>query len=294
MEDLKKRTIGIIADEAVDLPDNLVKEKGISLVNFRIDAKELEQIPGNIYKKMKEGERRGIKTTIKTSQPALNDFLKAFRGKLEQYDYAVCFVLSSKFSGTYNAAVQAIKFLPVLQQDRVKVIDTASASGAEGLLVLWATDIFKQNKPLDWLIKTIEKAKPSFKLICTYENAKWLEATGRVPKIIPAGLKQVEKWQIKPILALKNGKITFKKLKRITSGLAETLFEEFKSETETLREKGQNIKTSIIHADNMEEANNLKRMLQSLGSVTISFTNIASFVVGGSIGPGSLILAWQE
>jgi len=71
--------IGIVADEAIDLPEEIIKENDISIVPFKLDLQELEQFPGNIYEKMEASEKQGAIVFVKTSQPSINEFLKAFK-----------------------------------------------------------------------------------------------------------------------------------------------------------------------------------------------------------------------
>jgi fatty acid-binding protein DegV len=72
---------------------------------------ELEKYPGNIYEKMKASEEAGDIKFVKTSQPSINDFAKAFNEKLKEYKEIISLTISSKLSGTYNSAIQAKKFL---------------------------------------------------------------------------------------------------------------------------------------------------------------------------------------
>jgi len=50
--------IGIVADEAIDLPEEIIKENDISIVPFKLDLQELEQFPGNIYEKWRPRKTR--------------------------------------------------------------------------------------------------------------------------------------------------------------------------------------------------------------------------------------------
>jgi fatty acid-binding protein DegV len=74
-ENLKQK-IGIVADEGGDLPEELIKKHNISIVPFKVDLGEMKDLPGNIYQRIREAEKRGLKSFVKTSQPSPGDFLK--------------------------------------------------------------------------------------------------------------------------------------------------------------------------------------------------------------------------
>ncbi|MFA5013105.1 MAG: DegV family protein [Candidatus Paceibacterota bacterium] len=294
-ENQNKKLIGIVADEAVDLPDSIVQENEISLVKFKLDFEELKDVPGNVYEKMREGERRGLKTIAKTSQPSINDFLGAYREKLKRFEEIICFTISGKLSGTFNSALQATKFLPKEAQDKIHLVDTLNATGGEGLVALWAADMIKEAKlKAGEIAETIRKNVSNFKLIGIYGTPKWLEASGRLPKFLPAPLRQAEKMNLKPIFALKNGKITFISIRKNLNGIANTLFQEFEKQTLAARNQGKKIRAAITHGDNPAGAEELKNLVSSLENVKVEFISLACFPIGGHVGPESLVLSWQQ
>jgi len=52
--------IGIVADEAIDLPEEIIKENDISIIPFKLDLQKLEQFPGNIYKKWRPRKNKEL------------------------------------------------------------------------------------------------------------------------------------------------------------------------------------------------------------------------------------------
>ena len=74
MEYMEK--IGIITDEAADLPKEIIEKYQIAVVPVKLDWPEIENLSGeNTFQKMRELERRGIKSFGKTSQPSPKDFI---------------------------------------------------------------------------------------------------------------------------------------------------------------------------------------------------------------------------
>lgn len=290
-----QNSIGIVSDEAGDLPASLVQENTISIINFKIEYGELEKIPGNPFQKIRTAEKEGIPSLIKTSQPSLNAFLKTFEEKLKTFQSVICVTISSKVSGAYNSAVQAVKFLPAAMQDKVQVIDSLTGSGSQGLIVLRVAELIKSTQlKAHEIAEQVRKEINSFKLIGAYDKPKWLEASGRLPKFLPAALEQAEKRNIKPIFAIRDGKLALISIKKNLNGLAQLLFEEFEKQTKNIKTAGKKIKIAITHGDNPEEANRLASLIKTRDNLELVYADLVCYPIGGQVGPGCLILSWQQ
>ena len=293
--EIEKEKIGLVTDEIGDIPDDLVVENKISVVKYKLDFQELSEIPGNVYQKIREGERRGIKNLlIKTSQPSINDFLSVFKEKLKNFEEVLCITFSSKVSGAYNSAMQAKKFLEKELQDKVHIFDSLRGTGCEGLLVLKAATLIKEKMNIPNIISNLSKELPNIKMVATYKNSRWLEASGRFPAIGNAIINRAEKMDIKPIFGFKNGKLNIVAIKRNVKDVATFLFEEFEKTSRKAREAGRKISVAIAHADDIEQAEKLKAMVLNLKNTEIVFINLVCFPVGGHIGPGSMTLSWNQ
>src|SRR4030042_4421861 len=83
--------IGIITDEAADLPKEIIEKYKIAIVPVKLDWPELESLPGeNTFQKMRELEKGGIKSFGKTSQPSPKDFLDKYKSQLADFDRIIC------------------------------------------------------------------------------------------------------------------------------------------------------------------------------------------------------------
>jgi len=280
----EKQKIGIVADEGGDLPKELIEKYKISIVPFRVDLGEMKDIPGNIYQKIREAEKRGLKSFIKTSQPSPGDFLNAFKEKLKNFEKLICVTITSKHSGTFNSAIQAKNLL----KGKVEVLDSLSVSGGEGLIILKAAKLIEKGLKMKEILENLKKSVLNTHLIAILEDPKWAEASGRIPKLLALGLKGAKKLGFFTLLTFKNGRI-FPALKKRKKDMAETLFEEFEKKIS----KKEKIKVAITHADNEIGAKKLKSLIENLRNCEISFVNIIGNVLGGLAGPGALALAWQ-
>jgi len=283
-----KQKIGIVADEGGDLPEELIKKHKISLVPFKVDLGEMKDLAGNIYQRIKEAEKRGLKSFVKTSQPSPGDFLKAFKEKLKEFEEIICITVTSKHSGTFNSALQAREYLP--EKDQIHVVDSMSVSGGEGLIILKAVSLIEKGLKVTEILEKLRESFFKTKLIFILENPKWAEASGRIPKVLGALLKRMQKLGFYPILTIKKGKISLDKIKKGVKDLSSALFDEFKNKIS--KEKSE-IKVAITHADNEKEAKKLEDLILKVKNCKVEFSNVIGNIVGGLSGPGAVALSWQ-
>ncbi|MFA5072061.1 MAG: DegV family protein [Candidatus Pacearchaeota archaeon] len=291
----EKGKIGLVTDEICDLPEEIINENNIGVVRYKLDFQELAEIPGNVYQRIREGEKRGIKNLlIKTSQPSINDFLSVFKEKLKNFEEVLCITFSSKVSGAYNSAMQAKKFLEKELQDKVHIFDSLRGTGCEGLVILKAISLIKEKMDIPNIISNLTKELPNIKMAAIYKKSQWLEASGRLPSLGNAIINRAEKMDIKPVFGFKNGKLNIIAIKRNIKDLSTALFEEFDKSTKKAQESGKKIIVAITHADNMEQVEKLKAMILNLKNTEIAFINLVCFPVGGHIGPDTLIISWNQ
>jgi fatty acid-binding protein DegV len=147
----------------------------------------------------------------------------------------------------------------------------------------------------DEIIETLKKNLSNFKLVATYDKPKWIEASGRLPSFIPFALNQAEMRNIKPVFTLREGKLTIISFKKTLNGLAQTVFEEFEKQTANIRKSGKKIKIALTHADNLPELQKLENLIKdSSDDLELVYSSLICFPIGGHVGPGTLLLAWEQ
>lgn len=286
----KNNNIGIVADEGGDLPKELLEKYDVSLVPFRVEWGEMEKLSGNIYQRIREAEKQGLKSFIKTSQPSPGDFLKVFQEKLKKYEKIICVTVTSKHSGTFNSASQAKTYLK--EKEKIEIIDSLNVSGGEGLIILKLARLIESGLNFFEIIPKIKESILKTNLIFILEDPKWAENSGRIPKILAILLKKMKNLGFYPILTIRKGKISLLKVKRKAKDLASALLEEFKNKISKEKKQTQ-IRVAITHADNTEEARKMENLLKKIKNCKIEFVNIISNIVGGLAGPGTVALSWQ-
>jgi len=288
--------IGLVAEATTDLPEPIIKKHKIAVVPVKLDWPELEGIPGeNTFQKMRELERRGIKSFGKTSQPSPKDYLNQYKFQLERFTEIICLPITSKLSGSYNSAVMAKSFLRPEDQKRIFVVDSQSGSSGQALIVLKAADLIKKEGSAEEIVRELEEFIPKVHFFLMLDDPKWLEASGRISHLIAAFLRRLGKSGIRPLLSFKRGLLVPAGIKMGAKDIPTALFKQFQKEVQKSRTTGKKNKVAITHGDDQEGAQRLQEMIEEeFKNVEIVFVNTLGNVLAAPAGPNSMTIAWHE
>jgi len=136
-----------------------------------------------------------------TSQPTAKMFEDAFAPHVAAGNDVLCITISSKLSGTMNAARAAAQRFP---DGKVQVVDSESASGGLGMMVMHAQDMAQNGKTVAEILAAIEREKQTQRLYACVPDLSHLNRTGRIGKA-----KQLigTLMKIVPVLSLKEGTV---------------------------------------------------------------------------------------
>ena len=290
---VRKVSIGIVTEGNITLlPQKILERYQIEMADAIVDWPAGENLPGeNIFQKMREAEKRGIKEFPKTSQAIPKSYLDAFKKQLEKFDKVLCISISSKLSGCYNSACQAKEMLLEEQRDRVYILDTLQAAAGQTLLVLRAIELIQEQREINEVIEEIKKLIPQTHLYIVFEDPKWIEAGGRVNKSQANWIRRMKKLNLHPLMTIKDGIVTKGGI-IFAKDMAETLFKKISKESQRARKEGKRIRVLIQQADNPEGAEKLRQSLKEI-KAEVPFVSLASPVVCSHTGPGTLLAVWQ-
>ncbi len=217
---------------------------------------------------------------VKTSGPTPGEFEVAARAHLAADGELICTVASS-MSATYNSARLGTRGFG----DRVRVLDTGTAAGAEGLVVLAATDAAEHGAALDDVVEAARRAAAQVRLIATLPDLEHLVRSGRVPNIAGRAGRLLG---IAPMFEFRHGRA---RPLRPALGVPAAL-ERMVAAVRRDRRPDARLHVAALHADAEAAAADL------LGRVSAMVTPHTAFVASfGSVmiahtGPGLIGLAW--
>lgn len=253
-------------------------------------------IGDNIFQKMRDARKKGIKSSPKTSQPSMGTFKKYFEEALKNNDEVICITISSKISGTYNAALQTKKLFSPDIQERIHIIDSNNIDAAESLLAIKAIEIIKNEKDIKAVIEKINSYIPKTYFYGMTENPDQMEAGGRISHVLAVILSQMQKIGMRPILHMDDGVVKAANLKMNAKDISEALFKQFEDINKKSLAEGKTYRVAISHADNIIGAEKLEQMfLEKYPSqVKIDFISMTGIFIGSHVGPGTLMCCTLE
>ncbi len=171
--------IKIVSDSA----SNILKLDGIGYecTPLTIRTNEKEYVDNeNLDVNQMIKELREYKGKSSTSCPSIGDFLKCFGVADEIY----VITLTSKLSGSYNAAMQARSmYLEDNPNAKIHVFDTLSAGPEMELLIEKIAELKKEDKPFEEVIKLSNEYLGKTKLFFSLESLHNFAQNGRISKL---------------------------------------------------------------------------------------------------------------
>jgi len=194
-------TVKIITDSVADLSPQIVAEIGISVVPLRVRFGDevyrdgIDLTPDQFYGKLKTS-----KVFPNTSVPSPADFVQVYDKLAEETDEILAILVSARLSATYEVARQSVEKMK--RKCRVELLDSETATMAEGFIVMTAAKAAKGGASLDEVIKVARKAIPRVDFRAAFDTLDYLRKGGRIGRA-QAFLGSMLK--INPIIALKDG-----------------------------------------------------------------------------------------
>lgn len=197
----------IISDTSCDIPKSMLEELHVAFVPYYVSFdqetyyKELiELTPDDFYDKINQEH-----LFPKTSLPSVQDYMDAMEPVLKEGRDVFCMCLTAKFSGSYQSALNARNILSETYPERIiKVIDTACATGSQGLLVYEACRMRDAGMDIQTLEEKVDRLKTTTKINFTVDSLEYLQKGGRIGK---AAALAGTILNIKPIIIMQGGEL---------------------------------------------------------------------------------------
>lgn len=199
------RRFAVITDSAADIADDDLERLDIHMVPCRVHIGErsfIDKVSVDNEEFFAEVAQNPIHPT--TSQPAPGDLRRQFQFLASHYPDVLSVNLSSKASGTWQAAVAAAERVDA--PGEVHVLDTMNASTGEGLLTVFAAECAEAGMSLEAAREEVEKRIPLTRTFALVKDLAFAVRGGRVPGYV----KPIAEFlRITPIIrTLPDGRVT--------------------------------------------------------------------------------------
>ena len=200
-------TIVLFSDSSCDIPEVFKDKYDVKLIPYYVTFnqekyfKEITELSiRDFYAKM-----RTSRIFPKTSLPSIDDYMRAFDPYLKQDLPIICVCLSSHFSGSYNAAVNARTILlEHYPKAQIAIINSLNATGGQYLLVEQIAHMVRDGLDFDTIVKNAEKLRETARIFFYVDTLDYLEAGGRIGK---AAALVGTVLNVKPVLYLQDGQL---------------------------------------------------------------------------------------
>ena len=278
--------IAIITDSTAYIPKEYLEQYHITIVpqvliwGDQIYEDGLTIQPDEFYQRLSSA-----KVMPTTAQVSVTNMQTAFTGLLEQGYNVFGIFLSAKLSGTIQSAVQARATL-IKGQEKIEIIDSTTTAMAMGFQVLAAARAAMDGSSVSACKQLVEKARKSTGVYFVVDTLEFLHRGGRIggaQRFLGTALN------LKPILALQDGKVEALERVRTKSKAVDRLIEIIAGQT-----AGKSpVRLACLHANAPAEARELlDRAAKLINPVETIFTSVSP-VVGSHTGPGTLGLAYM-
>jgi DegV family protein with EDD domain len=197
-----KRKVAIVTDSTAYIPDDLVKQYGLTIVPQILNWEGKSYLDGvdisneDFYAKLSTA-----KELPTTAQPSPGQFMEAFTRLKDSTESIICIVISDHLSGTLDSARAAAQATPDLP---IEVVDSRSTSMGLGLLVLLAARMVEEGRDHVQIAEAIQILVPRVRLLFVVDTLEFLHKGGRIggaQRLLGSVLS------IKPILHIEDGRI---------------------------------------------------------------------------------------
>ena len=274
------KPVRVVTDSTADLPAELAAELAITVVPLQVIFGE-ETFRDGVDLTSEEFFRRLQEATElpSTSQPSVGDFQQVYEGLAETTDHIISIHMSSRLSGTVEAARQAAR--ACADRCQVEVIDSATVSMAMGFAVIAAARAAREGADLAACTQTARSVLGRQHIAVALDTLEYLRRGGRIGRAqaFVGGILR-----LKPILTLRDGEAY--PLARVRTHR--------KAMEEILRislDHGQLEEAAVMHANAPEDARTLADELSRRCPGVPVHTRSLGPVLGVYGGPGLVGIA---
>jgi DegV family protein with EDD domain len=271
-------TTAVITDSAASVPSDLVRELGITVVPLEIVVDQVSYHDGELP--VSELVTH-IGDGVSTSGPPPGRIGKAFEDRLRDADALVMMTVSQRMSSTYDAACLAAGTVA----GDVRIVDTETAAGAEGLVVEHAARGARRGDGADAVERAARTVAERVRLVATLDSLDSLVASGRVPELAGRAGRFLN---VHPLFEFRGGRV-----RALRPALSrDAALDRIASAWRRNAERDARLHVAVLHANDPGRAERLLAQVQEEVEPASAFVAEFSAAMLAHTGPELVGLAW--
>jgi DegV family protein with EDD domain len=271
-----------VTDSAASLPAEVVRASDVTVVPMWVAIGGQQYRDGELS--LEEVLSR-VGEGLSTSGPAPGELAEAAR-QADQGDGVVILTLAHEMSGVYQSARLATD---LLEGEKTAVVDTETAAGAEGLVVLAASRAAHDGLPLDAVVERARHAAARVRLLATLPSLDYLARGGRVPGAAAWGARWLG---LNPVFEFRKGKVKPLRPARGSRQARRRITDIWARDIDMERQRGATLHVAAMHAAEPAVAEELLAEVRRRCEPATAFVGSFSPVMVAHTGPGLVGLAW--
>lgn len=275
----------MVTDSACSLPEEVVAANQVVVVPMWVNIggrpyRDGELSLSEVLARLGEG--------LSTSGPTPGDVVRAAR-EADAGEGVVVLTISKNMSSTWESARLAARVLE--GEQKVLVVDTGTAAGAEGLVVLAAARAARAGAGLEEVASAAEEAAAGVRLLATLSSLEQLARSGRVPGAAAWGAAWLG---LNALFEFKGGRARPGR-PALSARLAQRrIVDAFRRDYEKVAASAPQVHLAALHALDEDAARQLLAEASALAGTPPATAFVGSFspVMVAHTGPGVVGLAW--
>lgn len=290
----RAQRVAVVVDSGADIPEDLAERYGIHVVPVRIHfathsyLDKVSMTPGEFYRELVTNP-----THPKTSQPPPGDFRRMFEFLASHYDAVVSVNLTSRHSGTWDAATKAAQRVAT-EGKPVSAVDSRNASVGQGLIAIAAAEAAAQGADAPAVVAATQAAMDQTQTFALLGSIDFAVRGGRVPAIVGniarlLGLNVILRTWPDGRISAGGGLLGSVKLR--------TRFARFVARRYRIDAGRERVRILVGHGDRLEEGRLLaEELVGRFPKDAVDFCLLTDMgpAIGVHGGPGTLIVALQR
>ena len=282
---MMQKKVQIISDGSLDLSQELTKEKDIEVVPFYVSfdsetyQKEMVEVGvREFYQEMVDHPT----VFPKTSMPSVQDYVDVFTPIVKAGEGVLCICITTKFSGSYNSAVNARNMLLEDYPDaKIEVIDSTLNTVEEGIFVREAARMKAAGLSLEESVQALERIKSTGRIIFTVGSLDYLIHGGRIGKVLGGAVNMLG---IKPMIVMQDGEIFSSGMARGRKKSIDKLLVQIKEHFTKNNLNANDYEIVVGYGYDYDEAVSFRdRLLESVKEYS-DITSIDIYQIGATVG----------
>jgi DegV family protein with EDD domain len=290
----RAQRVAVVVDSGADIPEDLAERYGIHVVPVRIHfathsyLDKVSMTPSEFYRELVTNP-----THPKTSQPPPGDFRRMFEFLASHYDAVVSVNLTSRHSGTWDAATKAAQRVAT-EGKPVSAVDSRNASVGQGLIAIATAEAAAQGADAPAVVAATRAAMDQTQTFALLGSIDFAVRGGRVPAIVGniarlLGLNVILRTWPDGRISAGGGLFGSVKLR--------TRFARFVARRYRIDAGRERVRILVGHGDRLEEGRLLaEELVGRFPKDAVDFCLLTDMgpAIGVHGGPGTLIVALQR